>query len=76
MLTKLICKIRKLSLVSFFWIFLMRDRLPGKEDDDGVVAFSMDERIVKLRAAAERKELISFKLEGQRVSPLSGELRR
>ena len=48
--------------------------LPGKEDDDGVEALSLDERIVKLRAGERSGTVVSFRLKNHAISPLSSEL--
>jgi hypothetical protein len=49
--------------------------LPGKEDNDGVEALSLDERIVKLRAASERPgTVVSFRLRNHAISALCGAL--
>lgn len=48
-------------------------RLPGKEDNDGVEALSLDERIVKLRDGAKSGVFVSFRLKEHEISPLSGE---
>jgi predicted Zn-ribbon and HTH transcriptional regulator len=60
--------------------FMSRERfaaampLPGKEDDDGVEALSLDERIVKLRAGVSSDTVVSFRLKGHAISDLCGEL--
>ena len=48
--------------------------LPGKEDDDGVEAMSLDERIVKLRAGESAGRVVSFRLRNHAISPLCGAL--
>jgi Prokaryotic RING finger family 4 len=48
--------------------------LPGKEDDDGVEALSLDERIVKLRAGERSGRVVSFRLRNHAISPLCGAL--
>ena len=55
--------------------------LPGREDDDGVEALSLDERIVKLRANAQANAadprldtVVSFRLRNHAISPLCGGL--
>ena len=61
--------------------------LPGREDDDGVEAMSLDERIVKLRANAQANaanpvrdtiisfdRVVSFRLRNHAISPLCGQL--
>jgi len=48
--------------------------LPGKEDNDGVEALSLDERIVKLRGGEMSGKVISFRLKKHAISPLCGEL--
>jgi ubiquitin len=48
--------------------------MPGKEDDDGVDAFSLDERIVMIKAAAEKGKVVSFKLRKHDISGLCSEL--
>jgi Prokaryotic RING finger family 4 len=48
--------------------------LPGKEDDDGVEALSLDERIVKLRAGERSGKVFSFRLRNHAISPLCGGL--
>ncbi|KAF8546836.1 ubiquitin-domain-containing protein [Imleria badia] len=47
--------------------------MPGKEDEDGVDALSLDERIVKLQAGAASGTIYSFKLRDHAVSGLCGE---
>jgi predicted Zn-ribbon and HTH transcriptional regulator len=46
--------------------------LPGKEDDDGVEALSLDERIVKLRAGVRSGTVFSFRLKNHAISDLCG----
>ena len=48
--------------------------LPGKEDDDGAEALSLDERIVKLRAGESSGTVVSFRLRNHAISPLCGGL--
>ena len=48
--------------------------LPGKEDNDGVEALSLDERIVKLRDGERSGTVVSFRLKNHAISPLFGEL--
>jgi Prokaryotic RING finger family 4 len=48
--------------------------LPGREDDDGVEALSLDERIVRLRAGESSGTVVSFRLRNHAISPLCGEL--
>ena len=48
--------------------------LPGREDDDGVEALSLDERIVKLRAGERSGTVVSFRLGNHAISPLCGAL--
>jgi hypothetical protein len=48
--------------------------LPGKEDDDGVEALSLDERIVKLRAGERSGTVVSFRLRNHAISDLCGDL--
>jgi hypothetical protein len=47
---------------------------PGKEDDDGVEALSLDERIVKLRAGGRSGTVVSFSLRNHAISELCGAL--
>lgn len=44
--------------------------MPGKEDEDGIETASLDERIVMLEASFARGEIISFRSNGDRISPL------
>lgn len=46
--------------------------VPGREDDDGVDATSLDERIIKLQAGARVGEVHSFKLGEHAVAEPSG----
>lgn len=46
--------------------------IPGREDDDGVDAVSLDERIIKLRAVAGVGKLHSFRLKAHAVAEPSG----
>ena len=48
--------------------------MPGREDDDGVEALSLDERIVKLRAGERSGTVVSFRLRNHAISPLCGGL--
>ena len=48
--------------------------MPGREDDDGVEALSLDERIVKLRAGERSGTVVSFRLGNHAISPLCGAL--
>lgn len=48
--------------------------LPGKEENDGVEALSLDERIVKLRAGERSGTVVSFRLKNHAISPLCGAL--
>ena len=48
--------------------------MSGKEDEDGVDALSLDERIVKLRAGAASGTIYSFKLRDHTVSGLCGDV--
>ncbi|KAM6493413.1 hypothetical protein JOM56_011547 [Amanita muscaria] len=47
---------------------------PGNEDEDGVDALSLDERIIKLQVAAQRGKVLSFTLAQSKVSQLCGEI--
>ena len=46
--------------------------VPGREDDDGVDAMSLDERIVKLQACARVGKVHSFRLKAHAVAEPSG----
>ena len=46
--------------------------VPGREDDNGVEAMSLDERIVKLRASAREGKVHSFRLKAHAVVEPSG----
>jgi len=48
--------------------------LPRKEDEDGVEALSLDEKIVKLRAGERSGTVVSFRLKNHAISDLCGEL--
>ena len=48
-------------------------RLPGKEEEDGVEALSLDERIVRLRAGEKSGTVLTFRLREHAISPLCGE---
>jgi hypothetical protein len=48
--------------------------LPGNEEDDGVEALSLDERIVKLRAGERSGWVVSFRLRDHAISALCGAL--
>jgi hypothetical protein len=54
--------------------FAVAMSLPWKEDNDGVEALSLDERIVKLRAGESSGTVVSFRLRNHAISPLSGAL--
>ncbi|KAM6495379.1 hypothetical protein JOM56_008085 [Amanita muscaria] len=47
---------------------------PGNEEEDGVDALSLDERIIKLQVAAQRGKVLSFTLAQSKVSQLCGEI--
>ncbi|KIL67239.1 hypothetical protein M378DRAFT_159641 [Amanita muscaria Koide BX008] len=47
---------------------------PGNEEEDGVDALSLDERIIKLQVAAQRGKVLSFTLAQRKVSQLCGEI--
>ena len=46
--------------------------VPGREDDDGVQAMSLDERIVKLQAGARMGKVHSFRLKARAVTEPCG----
>jgi hypothetical protein len=46
--------------------------VPGREDDDGVEAMSLDERIIRLRAGAREGKVQSFRLRAHAVAEPSG----
>ena len=46
--------------------------VPGREDDDGVEAMSLDERIVKLHAGARMGRVHSFRLKAHTVAEPCG----
>jgi len=48
-------------------------RLPGEEEEDGVEALSLDERIVKLRAGVSLGNVLTFRLRAHAISPLCEE---
>jgi len=46
--------------------------VPGREDDDGVEAMSLDERIIKLQAGARMGKVHSFRLKAHAVAEPRG----
>ena len=48
-------------------------RLPGEEEEDGLEALSLDERIVRLRAGGSSGTVLTFRLREHAISPLCEE---